>query len=244
MHAATHKLSLLLFVITTGLAFSTTTFAEEKPTSLFDGKTFDGWEVIKKDQHLWKVSDGSITGGSLKKKVPHNTFIATKESFQNFDLKLKVKISGTEGFINSGIQIRSIRVKNSSEMSGYQVDAGNGWWGKLYDESRRNKVIGQAADLKKVQKSIKKNDWNEIQIRTEGKRIRSWINGVAALDYIEKDANIALDGKIGFQVHGNGKALVQFKDVTIIRLPSTPGVMIWKNIKQRKKAKQLGILNQ
>jgi hypothetical protein len=40
--------------------------------------------------------------------------------------------------INSGIQIRSIRVPKSKEMKGYQVDAGERWWGKLYDESRRS----------------------------------------------------------------------------------------------------------
>ncbi len=236
MNISKHQLFTNLIIIVAFAIFSVSIFAEEKPTLLFDGQSLDDWEVIPRDQQWWTVTDGAISGGSLKKKVPYNTFIATKKSYQNFDLTLKIRIQGTEGFINSGIQIRSVRVQNSSEMSGYQVDAGKGWWGKLYDESRRNKVVGQAADLETVNKAVDENGWNEYRIRAEGKRIQSWINGVPALDYTEKDAGIPLDGQIGFQVHGGGKALVQIKEITIIRLPPTPGVMTWEKFKQRKKA--------
>ena len=209
---------------------------QDKLVKLFDGKSLDGWEVIPRDQQWWTVTDGAITGGSLKKNVPHNTFVSTKESFQNFDLKLKIRIRGAGGFLNSGIQIRSVRVPNSSEMSGYQVDAGDGWWGKLYDESRRNEVVGQAADLDRVNKAVRKNEWNEIRIRAEGRRIRSWINGAPALDYTEKDAHIPLDGHIGIQVHSGGKALVQVKDVVLEKLPSTPNAPTWKQFKQARSA--------
>src|SRR5258708_5828992 len=110
------------------------------PVPIFDGKTLDGWEG---DAKLWRVEDGMITGGSLTEKVAHNDFIATVKSYSNFDLRLKIKLSGTEGFINSGVQIRSLSMPGSPEMSGYQVDYGKGWYGKLYDESRRNKGVGQ-----------------------------------------------------------------------------------------------------
>jgi len=201
-----------------------------KAQSLFDGKTLKGWEARLGERHLWRVSGGAISGGSLDKKVPRNSFLATKRSFHNFELRLKIRVSGKEGFINSGIQIRSLRVPGSHEMTGYQVDAGDGWWGKLYDESRRNRVIGQATDLAAVNRAIKSDGWNEYRIRAEGARIRSWINGVPALDYTEKDVHIALDGHIGVQVHGGGKALIQIKDVTIEELPPTPGAPTWKEL--------------
>jgi putative membrane-bound dehydrogenase-like protein len=216
------------------LSSSESAIADDKATPLFDGRSLDGWDVIERDRQWWTVADGAITGGSLEQKVPHNTFISTKESFQNFELTLKIQIQGTEGFINSGIQIRSIRVPNSSEMSGYQVDAGDGWWGKIYDESRRNKVVGEAADLEAVNRAVRKGDWNEYRIRAEGRRIRSWINGVAALDYTEQDGNIPLDGHIGVQAHGGGKVLVQFKDIVIERLPPTADAMTWDKLRQAK----------
>ena len=205
--------------------------AQNARRPLFDGKSLEGWETLKDDLHLCRIDKGFITGGSLTEKVPHNSFIATKQSFHNFDLRLKIRIKGTEGFINSGVQIRSVRVSGSHEMSGYQVDAGNGWWGKLYDESRRNKVIGEAADLDAVNRAVKPTGWNEYRILAEGPRIRSWINGVLALDYTETDPNIAQDGYIGIQVHGGGKALVQVRDITIKELPATPNAPTWEKIR-------------
>ncbi|NOY42908.1 MAG: DUF1080 domain-containing protein [Planctomycetes bacterium] len=206
--------------------------AQDKPESLFDGRSLDGWEVLYDDRQWWTVADGALTGGSLSDDVPHNTFASTKESFQNFELILKIRIRGAGGFINSGIQIRSVRASKGSEMVGYQVDAGDGWWGKMYDESRRNKVISQAADLNAINQAIRKDDWNVYRIRAEGTRIRSWINGVPAIDYIERDGAIPLDGHIGIQVHSGGKALVQVKEVTIERLPPTRNAPTWKKLRE------------
>lgn len=197
------------------------------PVAIFDGKSLEGWEG---DAKLWKVEDGMLTGGSLTEKVAHNDFLATVKSYANFDLRVKIKLSGTEGFINSGVQIRSLRVPGSPEMSGYQVDYGKGWYGKLYDESRRNKVIAESKDMATATAALKEGEWNEYRIRTEGARIQSWINGVPALDYTEADTDIAQDGHIGIQVHGGGKALVQIKEVTIEELPPTPGAPLWEKV--------------
>ena len=196
---------------------------------LFDGKTLAGWEG---DAKWWSVQDGLLTGGSLTEKVPRNFFLATTRSFQNFDLRLMLKLTGVPntGMINSGVQIRSLRVPNNTEMSGYQVDAGDGWWGKLYDESRRNKVIAESANLAAVNAVVKPGEWNEYRIRTEGPRIRTWINGVAALDYTEAEANIPQYGKIAIQIHSGGMALVQVKDVRIEELPPTPGAPTWDQV--------------
>jgi putative membrane-bound dehydrogenase-like protein len=196
------------------------------PVSLFDGKTLDQFEG---DPKIWRVEDGLITGGSLTEQIAKNHFLATKKSYHNFVLKLKLKLAGT-GFVNSGVQIRSLRVPNNTEMSGYQVDAGAGWWGKIYDESRRNKVIGEAKDLAAVNAAVKADDWNEYQIRAEGPRIQSWVNGIAALDYIEQDTNIAQDGHIAVQVHSGGKVIVQVKDITIEELPPTPNAPTWEKV--------------
>src|SRR5689334_1687598 len=108
--------------------------------ALFDGKTLTGWDAVPK---FWRVEGGLIVGGNGSEKMPHNDFIATVKSFHNFDLRVKLKLTGDPktGMINSGVQIRSVRVPDSHEMSGYQVDYGVGWYGKLYDESRRNKVV-------------------------------------------------------------------------------------------------------
>ena len=201
------------------------------PVSLFDGKTLAGWEG---DAAWWRVEAGEIRGGSLTTKVPKNFFLATEKSYQNFDLRVKLRLTGT-GFVNSGVQMRSVRVANSSEMSGYQVDYGKGWYGKLYDESRRNKVVADSVEPRAVLAAVKEGEWNEYRILAEGNRIRSWINGVPALDYVEAEPNIAADGKIGIQIHSGGMAEVQAKDIFIEELPPTPGALTWDKVKPTEK---------
>jgi hypothetical protein len=199
------------------------------PVSLFDGKTLTGWDF---DPAVWRVEDGVITGGSTTDKIPKNFFISTQRSFQNFQLKLKIKCSGDPktGLINSGIQIRSVH--DGTAMAGYQIDCGAGWFGKIYDEHRRNKVIWSPTPEQQaaLDKAIDTFGWNEYTIRAEGPRIQTWINGVLCIDYTETDPNIALDGHIGPQVHSGGICLVQVKDVTVEELPPTPNVPTWKSI--------------
>ncbi|HEV7402277.1 MAG TPA: PVC-type heme-binding CxxCH protein [Chthoniobacteraceae bacterium] len=197
-----------------------------EPVALFDGKTLDGWDY---DPKLWRLEEGMIAGGSLTEQVTHNDFLATKKTYANFELRVTLRLSGT-GFVNSGVQIRSIRKPGSPEMSGYQVDYGKGWYGKLYDESRRGKVLSESVDQKAAEAAIKEGDWNEYRIRAEGRRIQSWINGVPALDYTEPDLQIAQDGLIGIQIHGGGKAVVHVKSVTIEELPPTADVMTWEKL--------------
>ena len=98
--------------------------AQEKlpVVSLFDGKLLEGWDF---DPAIWRVEDGLMTGGSTTEKVKKNYFIATKKSYQNFELRLSIKCSGDSktGLINSGIQVRSVRVPGGAHMAGYQVTA-------------------------------------------------------------------------------------------------------------------------
>jgi putative membrane-bound dehydrogenase-like protein len=201
-----------------------------EPVSLFDGKSLDGWDF---DPAMWRVEDGVITGGSTTEKIKKNDFISTKKSYQNFELKLKIKVSGDPktGMLNSGIQIRSVRADGGA-MSGYQVDCGAGWFGKIYDEHRRNKVIWAPTPEQQaaLDKAIDVFGWNEYRIRAKGPRIQTWINGVHCMDFTETDPSIALDGHIAPQVHSGGVCLVQVKDVTIEELPATPGAPTWQSI--------------
>lgn len=189
--------------------------------SLFDGKTLNGWEG---DPKLWRVEDGTITGGSLTQMITQNEFLASTSDHANFVIRFKIKLEGTEGFVNSGFQIRSQRDPGSSEMIGYQCDFGEpDWYGSIYDETRRNRVMAKS-DIHLLRRVIKKGDWNDYVIRAIGPRITTWINGVVGVDYIEGDLNLVQHGKFGIQVHGGGKALVRVKDILIeeLPLPTTP----------------------
>lgn len=188
-----------------------------EPVPLADGQTFTGWEGDT--AKTWRIVEGAFVGGSLTEKVPHNEFLATQRSYKDFELRLKFRLLGSEGMINGGVQFRSERVPNHFEMRGYQADLGQGYWGTLYDESRRNKaLIGPTKEA--VAGFLKPGEWNEYRIRCEGPRSQLWINGVQTVDYTEPDAAIVQDGKIGLQVHGGGKVEAWYKDLVIEELPS------------------------
>jgi hypothetical protein len=179
--------------------------------SIFDGKTLDGWEG---DEKVWRVADGVIVGGSLQGNK-QNEFLVTKKSYKDFVLKLEYKLVGTEGFINSGVQIRSRRTeKPPNEMKGYQADIGKGYSGSLYDESRRNKTLIKPDD-EVIKKAEKPGDWNLYEIRCEGPRVVLKINGTQTIDYTEEDKTLEQEGQIGLQIHGGAKSEVSFRNITI-----------------------------
>ena len=199
-------LKYLLFVL---LALPST-----EAKSLFDGKTLDGWEG---DTKVWRVVDGVIVGGSMQGNK-QNEFLASKDSYKDFVLKLEYKLVGTEGFINSGVQIRSRRIdKPANEMKGYQADIGKGFSGCLYDESRRNKMLIKADDAV-IQKAEKPGDWNVYEIRCEGPRVVLKINGTQTIDYTEEDKTLEQEGLIGLQIHGGAKSEVSVRNITIEEL--------------------------
>ncbi len=183
---------------------------------LFDGRRFDGWEG--ETQKTWRINSGALIGGSLSETLAHNDFLCTTTQYRNFDLRLKVKLTGT-GFVNGGIQFRSQRCKSPAyEMTGYQADMGEGYWGSLYDESRRNKTLAHT-HAAIIQRILKPNDWNDYIIRCEDRHIRLWLNGVLTVDYTEEDSGIPLTGFIGLQIHGGGKAEAAYRDIEIQELP-------------------------
>lgn len=185
-----------------------------KPVALFDGKSFAGWEG---NLDVFRIEDGAIVGGSLKKNVARNEFLCTKKEYGDFELRLKFKLVGKGA--NAGVQIRTKRIPGHHEVSGYQADLGDGYWGSLYDESRRKKTLA-APKPGTLDKVLKHDDWNDYRIRCEGKRIRLWVNGVATVDYTEKDEGIAESGVIAVQIHGGPPSEAWYKEITIVELPA------------------------
>ncbi len=191
-------------------------------TPLFDGKTLEGWEG---DTTLWQARGRSLVGRSPG--LSHNDFLATKETFGDFILRLTFRMQGDDT-ANSGIMFRAVH-KPPHEMSGYQADIGQKYWGCLYDESRRNKVLVEASP--RAAASVRGGGWNHYEIRAIGDQIHLTLNGVPSVSYREEDAGIAREGAIAVQLHSGTPLNVAFQDVLIQRLPrptiggdsSTPG---------------------
>jgi len=193
-------------------------FGDEKPAdrgefvSLFDGKTLQGWEG---NLEVFRVVDGAIVGGTLEKPLAHNEFLCTTKQYRDFELRLKFKILGKGA--NAGVQVRTKRRPNHHEVIGYQADLADGYWGCLYDESRRGKLT-EPPSAEEVARFLKRDQWNEYVIRCEKDRVQLWINGHKTADFTEKDPAIPRRGVLGLQIHGGPPSEAWYKDIAIKEL--------------------------
>ncbi len=181
---------------------------------LFDGQTLAGWEG---NADYFRVQDGVLISGRLDRDIPHNNFLCTDERFDNFDLRLEVRMNGRRN--NGGIQIRTERVPLHYEVSGYQADIGE-WppentkfvWGAMYDETRRNKYLSPARE--DIPDFVHITDWNDYRVLADGPRIQIWVNGVLTTDYTETQA-VPGTGRICAQIHSGPAAEVWHKNIRI-----------------------------
>ncbi|MFQ5732053.1 MAG: DUF1080 domain-containing protein [Planctomycetaceae bacterium] len=181
--------------------------------SIFNGKDLTGWEGNRK---LWKVADGKIVGDSPG--ITRNEFLATKKRYHNFELRLEFRMKDGKG--NSGVQFRSKRLPKSSAVQGYQADIGARFWGCLYDEHRRRKVLARApASQSKV---LKKGVWNTYVIRAKGNHVVMTVNGLKTVDYTERDKTVARKGILALQIHSGPPMRVEFRNIRIKVLADRP----------------------
>jgi Domain of Unknown Function (DUF1080) len=187
---------------------------EEGFRALFDGKSFqEEWEG---NSEWFRVEDGAIVAGSLEKPIPHNEFLCTKKRFENFELRLGVKLRGQGN--NAGVQFRTERIPNNTEVSGYQADIGNAFkrsvWGALYDESRRKKMLAEGP-AESVAKWTKEGEWNELFVVANDSNIKIFLNGNPTIDYVEEDPMIAKTGIIGLQIHSGPPTEALYRNIRI-----------------------------
>jgi hypothetical protein len=210
------KLAPSILVILLALSLVAAGAYQRGAKRLFDGKSFNGWEG---NLSLFRIEGGAIAGGTLKESIAHNEFLCTAEEYDDFELRLKVKLIGDPARANAGIQFRSKRIPNHHEVIGYQADMGQHYWGALYDESRRRKILA-GPKLEELDKVLKRGDWNDYVIRAEGKRVRLSINGFQTADYTETDDSIEQRGRICLQIHGGPPSEAWYKEITIEPLPN------------------------
>jgi hypothetical protein len=192
--------------------------SSNKAVSLFDGKTLKGWKTVDPThEKLWFVADSVIRSGDGQHKIPANTYLHTTREYGDFEFRCLFRLSGDPktGLINSGIQYRSI--VEGGKMVGYQADIGNGYWGDIYDEHRRGKLIG--GDLSTLRHLLKEDGWNSYIIRCKGNLHELYINGVKTCEYVEKDPKMPQKGVIAVQIHSGGVAQVEFRDLTLTEIP-------------------------
>lgn len=214
-------------------------------TTIFDGKTLDGWEG---NPAVWSVRDGAITGQTSDEvKLTKNTFLIWRGGeVDNFELELEYRIVGG----NSGIQYRSFELPGSQwGIGGYQGDfeAGDRYSGILYGEAFRGiladrgetselvrtagkfekKVTGSVGDSAEIQKKIRKEDWNNYRIVANGYRFQHFINGAQTIECTDNDEQQRRAvGLLALQAHVGPPMTVQFRNIRLKKLPAPKKVAL------------------
>lgn len=182
---------------------------------IFDGKSLEGW--VPQGGGKWSVEEGTILGVT---GTGEYGWLCSAKTYGDFILEFEAKHEGTG---NSGVQARS-RLDEKGVMIGYQfdLDRTRPSSGRLYDEARR-KLLQDVPNDPAARGAFKGDDWNKVTIRCEGDHLRSWINQVPIVDYVD---SVDLEGIVALQVHSGKDVKVRFRNLRVKDL----GRRKWKPI--------------
>ena len=176
-------------------------------TSLFDGKTLDGWWVLGEKKEGFKVKDGAIEWAGLGGKG-----LYTRDRYANFTLRLDWKIN-KKG--NSGIYLRAPREGRQSKIGmEFQLQGDSG-------TAITNQTTGAVYDVvpPRVNAAKPEGEWNSVEITLNGPKMKAVLNGDVIQD-LNLDENEELKarlrcGFIGLQDHA---CYVAFRNIRIKKL--------------------------
>ncbi|HLW66776.1 MAG TPA: SUMF1/EgtB/PvdO family nonheme iron enzyme, partial [Gemmataceae bacterium] len=153
------------------------------------------------------------------KGVAFNTFLVSKKSYRNFELRFQVRLKGEQG--NSGLQFRSKLVnRDTFDVHGPQIDIGRGVWSYLYEEGPNGRFLAKAPS-EVVARTIKPLGFNEFYVRCVGKHLTVKFNGDITLDRDFPD--LPDNGVLALQIHRDMPIEATFRKMEIRELPPGEG---------------------
>lgn len=183
------------------------TAADPEWTSLFDGKTLDGWEKIGQEASKWEVVDGALTGTG-----PASMLVCTKGPYKNFKYRAEIKINDKG---NSGLYFRTTRKPGFTDGYEAQIDSTH------TDPIRTGSLYGMCHVYQQL---VKPDTWftYELEVRDDmwrGRkitRIKVTVDGKELYEYLDFALTFK-DGHFAFQQHDPGSR-VQIRKVEVLPL--------------------------
>ena len=162
-------------------------------TTLFDGKTLKGWDVVGNAN--WEVADGVMQANK------GTGFLVTPVDYRDFQITAEFWVTDAA---NSGIFIRCSDPKMISATNAYEVNI----YDKRPDQSYRT---GGIVDVAKPASVINTGGkWNTYDITAKGPKMTVILNGVKVVDGVEDTKHP--DGRVALQY---GAGTVKFRNVRI-----------------------------
>ncbi len=179
---------------------------------LFNGKNFDGWDIMGKKEG-WAIKDGIIhsDGGQ------GGNWLRTKKQFKNFILRVEWKVSkgGNSGvFIRSGPDL-ALSPDGLRLVTGYEVQISNA---RRDDSHCTGSLYGFTAVKPRPDESADR--WHTFEIRCQNNQITVKSDGLKCIDFDqstnEKTKKKPLKGYIGLQDSHSPKGhYIQYRNIRI-----------------------------
>lgn len=182
----------------------------EPRIELFNGRDLSGWRAV--GDAVWRVEQGELigeVGGGAQ------SFLISEREFGDFTLELDLRNDGPG---NSGVQIRSHQ-REDGRVFGYQIEidpSPRAWSGGLYHEAGRG-WLANLDDQPAARAAFKLGEWNHYRIEAHGARIRTWVNGVPAVDFVDTAAKPTdASGFIALQVHSGRDTRIRWRKLELV----------------------------
>jgi hypothetical protein len=184
--------------------------------SLFNGRDLTGWRVIDGNASDWSAADGILSC-----RAGGGGWLATKEEYKNFELKLEFRVP-TGG--NSGVFLRAPEQGNPA-FAGMEIqvlDDDASIYAGIKPAQHCGSLYGLAAP--KTRASKKAGEWQSYLIVCDGPHVKVTLN-----DTLIVDANLAdfkgdethpgaqrTGGLIGLQHHDTS---IEYRNIAVHALP-------------------------
>ncbi len=195
-------------VLSSSCGSETDRVATEEWQQLFDHTTLEGWRPTGGGS--WVVRDGILIGlhGEDDRQYGH---LISDSTYADFLVRIRFKI--LKG--NSGFYFRMVR-EGDGGVSGLQAEISkDGRTGGLWETNGRGWVSLPREE--EVALWFRPDDWNELVIRAEGKKVKVWTNDMVSATFTDDDPRFPgwQDGHLAVQLHGNEDVEIWISSIEI-----------------------------
>lgn len=192
---------------------------EDQWNTLFDGTSLDGWQAAENEGSFYIEDSLLVCHGPRA----HLFYQGNEENYKNFELSADVM---TKPGANSGIYFHTAFQEKGWPAKGYEVQVNNSHKGT--HEYRELKKTGSLYAVRNLYNTFTNdNEWFNLKIKVEGKRVTVQVNDQMMVDYIEpanpvrndnQQERILSSGTFALQSH-DPESKVYYKNIKVKKLP-------------------------
>ena len=186
--------------------------ADEGFTSLFDGKTFDGWKMAQEHTNTWKIEAGALVAHGDR---CHLFYVGENQPFKNFDLKVEVM---TEPGSNGGIYFHTRYQAEDWPAGGFECQVNN-----THSDWKKTASLYDLVNI--AQSPAQDGKWWTQEIIVKDNSVTVLIDGKKIFEYNEPPGTQAgkrFEHKLGqgtFALQGHDpKSVVRYRNIRVKRL--------------------------